>query len=88
MLGSRDAANGVWWRGTGARTGLRRAAWVSAGDAGADVRYALRGFRRSPVFTVTVILTLMLGIGATTAVFSVVDRILFPLLPYAHTRTG
>jgi putative ABC transport system permease protein len=51
---------------------------------GQDVRYALRGFRRSPVFTVTVILTLMLGIGATTAVFSVVDRILFRSLPYAH----
>ena len=48
-----------------------------------DVRYALRGFRRSPVFTVTVIVTLMLGIGATTAVFSVVDRILFRSLPYA-----
>src|SRR5258708_35144757 len=51
---------------------------------GQDVRYALRGFRRSPVFTVTVIVTLMLGIGATTAVFSVVDRILFRALPYAH----
>ena len=49
-----------------------------------DVRYAVRGFRRSPVFTVTVIATLALGIGATTAVFSVVDRILFRSLPYAH----
>ncbi|WP_263357111.1 ABC transporter permease [Acidicapsa ligni] len=49
-----------------------------------DVRYALRGFRRNPVFTVTVIVTLALGIGATTAVFSVVDRILFRSLPYAH----
>src|ERR1017187_6192204 len=49
-----------------------------------DMRYAVRGFRRSPVFTVTVIATLALGIGATTAVFSVVDRILFRSLPYAH----
>jgi putative ABC transport system permease protein len=48
-----------------------------------DVRYALRGFRNNPVFTVTIIATLMLGIGATTAVFSVVDRILFRPLPYA-----
>jgi putative ABC transport system permease protein len=49
-----------------------------------DVRYALRGFRRNPVFALTVVATLALGIGATTAVFSVVDRILFRSLPYAH----
>jgi predicted permease len=48
-----------------------------------DTRYALRGFRRNPAFTATVIATLALGIGATTAVFSVVDRILFRALPYA-----
>jgi len=57
-----------WWWGTVAQ----------------DVRYALRGFRRNPVFAITVIATLALGIGATTAVFSVVDRILFRSLPYAH----
>lgn len=49
-----------------------------------DVRYALRGFQRNRMFTVTVIATLALGIGATTAVFSVVDRILFRSLPYAQ----
>jgi putative ABC transport system permease protein len=49
-----------------------------------DVRYAVRGFRRNPGFTITVIATLALGIGATTAVFSVVDRILFRSLPYAQ----
>jgi predicted permease len=48
-----------------------------------DVRYALRGFRRNPAFALTAIVTLALGIGATTAVFSVVDRILFRPLPYA-----
>jgi putative ABC transport system permease protein len=57
-----------WWMGTVAQ----------------DVRYAFRGFRRNPLFTVTVLATLTLGIGATTAVFSVVDRILFRPLPYAH----
>jgi predicted permease len=54
------------------------------GTVGEDVRYALRGFGRNPVFTIAVIATLALGIGATTAVLSVVDRILFRALPYAH----
>jgi putative ABC transport system permease protein len=49
-----------------------------------DVRYSLRGFRRNPGFAITIVLTLMLGIGATTSVFSVVDRILFRALPYSH----
>ncbi len=49
-----------------------------------DARYAIRGFRRNPIFTVTIMLTLMLGIATTTAVFSVVDRILFRSLPYGH----
>ena len=49
-----------------------------------DIRYALRGFARNPLFTTTILVTLMLGIGATTAVFSIVDRILFRSLPYAH----
>ncbi len=49
-----------------------------------DVRFALRGFSRTPLFTATVVATLALGIGATTAVFSVVDPILFRSLPYAN----
>lgn len=49
-----------------------------------DIRYGVRGFRRSPMFTITAILTLMIGIGTTAAVFSVVDRILFRPLPYAE----
>jgi putative ABC transport system permease protein len=56
--------------------------WI--GTVAQDLHYALRGFRRNPVFTIAVIVTLALGIGATTAVFSVVDRILFRSLPYAH----
>ncbi len=48
-----------------------------------DLRYAVRGFLRAPVFTAAAVLTLAAGIGAGTAVFSVVDRILFRSLPYA-----
>src|SRR5689334_2586700 len=48
-----------------------------------DVRYALRGFRAKPAFACSVIAILAVGIGATTAVFSVVDRVLFRSLPYA-----
>ncbi len=47
-----------------------------------DLRYGLRGAWRSPVFTLTAVAAMALGIGATTAVFSVVDRLLFRSLPY------
>jgi putative ABC transport system permease protein len=67
-----------------ARQLYRERATVPVVEAlGQDVRYALRGFRRNPIFALTAIVTLTLGIGATTAVFSVVDRILFRPLPYA-----
>lgn len=56
--------------------------WI--GIVSQDARYALRGFRINPAFAITIITTLALGIGATTAVFSVVDRILFRSLPYAQ----
>jgi predicted permease len=47
-----------------------------------DLTFALRQFRRSPAFTLTVIFTLALGIAATTAIFSLVDGILLRPLPF------
>ena len=49
-----------------------------------DARYAARGFRKAPGFSLVALATIAIGVGASAAVFSVVDPLLFRPLPYPH----
>ena len=49
-----------------------------------DVTFALRSLKRQPAFAITAVLTIALGIGATSAIFSIVNAALFKALPYPN----
>ena len=66
---------------------IRGAGWESAVEAfGRDIRFSVRVLSKAPLFTAVVVLTLALGIGANTAIFSLIDAILLRSLPVRNPQ--
>ncbi|MES2696468.1 MAG: ABC transporter permease [Verrucomicrobiota bacterium] len=60
--------------------------WLWLEQLSQDVRHAVRSFRRNPIFTLTIVVTLAIGIGANATIFSVVNAVLLEPLPYADIK--
>ncbi len=58
--------------------------WTRLEQLEQDLRYALRTLRKSPIFAATTVLSLAIGIGATTSLFTLIDAVMLRLLPVAN----
>ncbi len=72
-----------WAEGREERLRGKGGRWTAVADVARDLRFALRALARRPLFSVVVVVVLALGIGATTAIFTLLDAIILSPLPFA-----